>query len=89
MKVAFDKSFHKRLIKIKDKSVLQKVKEALLNVEQVENIQNIPNIKKMVGFKTFYRIKIGDYRIGIELKNDTIWFITIANRKDIYKKFPY
>jgi mRNA interferase RelE/StbE len=42
----------------------------------------------MEGFKTFYRIRIGDYRVGIELKKDTVWFITIATRKDIYKNSP-
>jgi len=45
----------------------------------------IPHIKKMEGFNTFYRTRIGDYRIGLELKKDTLWFIIIANRKEIYK----
>jgi len=88
MKVLFDKSFHKRLVKIKDKAILEKVKHAILSVEAATEIQQVANIKKMEGFKTFYRIRIGDYRIGLELKNDTIRLITIANRKDIYKNFP-
>ena len=88
MKVSFDKSFYKRLIRIKDKVVLEKVKQAILQAEQATDIQHVPNIKKMEGFKTFYRIRIGDYRIGIELKKDVLWFITVANRKDIYKNFP-
>ena len=88
MKVAFDKSFHKKIIRIKDKQVLDKIKQAILQAEEATDIQQIPNVKKMEGFKTFYRIRIGDYRIGIELKKDTIWFITVANRKDIYKSFP-
>jgi len=88
MKVLFDKSFHKRLIHIKDKQVLGKVKQVILQVEATADIQHIPNIKKMEGFKTFYRVRIGDYRIGLELRQDTVWFITIANRKDIYKIFP-
>ena len=88
MKVSFDKSFHKRLVKIKDKTILDKVKQTILLVESVETLSQIPNIKKMEGFKTFYRVRIGDYRIGLEIKKDTVWFITIANRKDIYKNFP-
>lgn len=88
MKVLFDKSFHKRLIKIKDKALLEKVKYIILHVEAADEISEIPGIKKMVGFKYFYRIRLGDYRIGIELKKDTVYFITIANRKDIYNSFP-
>jgi mRNA interferase RelE/StbE len=88
MKVSFDKSFGKRLVKIKDKAILEKAKKIILQAEDAPDLHQIPNIKKMEGFKTFYRIRIGDYRIGVELKNDTLWFITIANRKDIYKNFP-
>lgn len=88
MKVVFDKSFAKRLIKIKDKAILEKVKQVILQAEEATNIQQIPHIKKMEGFKTFYRIRVGDYRIGLELKGDTLWFITVADRKDIYKGFP-
>ncbi len=88
MKVSFDKSFHKRLIRIQDKQVLAKVKQAILHAEEAGIVQQIPNIRKLEGFKTFYRIRVGDYRIGIELRKDTISFITIADRKEIYKRFP-
>jgi len=43
----------------------------------------------MTGWLNYYRIKSGDYRIGIELEPDnTIRFIVISHRKDIYKNFP-
>lgn len=88
MNVVFDKSFHKALIKVVDKSVLKRTREVILNAESANEVQQIPNIKKLVGFKNFYRIRVGDYRIGIELKNGELWFITIAHRKDIYTQFP-
>ena len=88
MKVAFDTCFYKRLLKIKDKVLLEKVTQVILQVEDAGDVQQILNIKKMEGFKTFYRIRVGDYRIGVELRRDTILFITIASRKDIYRKFP-
>ena len=88
MKVEFDKSFYKGLTKIKDITILENVKKIILQVENSPNIQHIANIKKLVGYKSFYRIRFGDYRIGLELKEDTIWFIIIENRKNIYKIFP-
>ncbi len=88
MKVVFDRSFHKRLLKVTDKAVLEKVRHVIISTEEATDIGAIPNLKKMEGFKTFYRIRIGDYRIGIEVKKDIVSFITIAHRKDIYKKFP-
>jgi len=43
----------------------------------------------MEGFKNFYKIRVGEYRVGVELEDDsTLRFILVADRKDIYKKFP-
>ena len=43
----------------------------------------------MEGFTDFYRIRIGDYRVGIELENDnSVTFLKLKHRKDIYKYFP-
>jgi len=88
MNVEFDKSFHKALKKINQKSLFPKIEEIINECEKAASVQEISNIKKLSGFVHFYRIRIGDYRIGIEISNNTITFITIANRKDIYKKFP-
>lgn len=88
MKIAFDQSFYKRLKKIKNNLVLREVKEVILQCETASNMRQIPNLKKMKGFSAFYRIRIGNYRIGLELKDDVLYFITIADRKDIYKNFP-
>lgn len=43
----------------------------------------------MKGHAGFYRIRIGDYRVGFELvNNNEILLILVAHRKDIYKRFP-
>ncbi|WP_202807006.1 type II toxin-antitoxin system RelE family toxin [Planktothrix agardhii] len=46
------------------------------------------HLKKLQGYDTFYRIRLGNYRIGIELNEDTIIFTRFLHRKDIYKFFP-
>ncbi len=49
----------------------------------------ISNIKKMKG-KMFnaYRIKIGNYRIGIFYVDGMIELTRFMHRKDIYRYFP-
>lgn len=51
-------------------------------------IFDYPNIKKMKGSDDFYRLRFGDYRVGIHFKDDVLNFVRVAHRKDIYKKFP-
>ena len=88
MKIEFLNKFYKDL----DKLNLQKVKDdvafSIENVEQAERIRDIKNIKKLKNSKTAYRIKIGDYRIGLIYENSTIEFARVVHRKDIYKVFP-
>jgi mRNA interferase RelE/StbE len=60
-----------------------------LNAEAAQSIQDIPNVKKLSGYKSYYRIKIGDYRLGFErISKSTIRFVIIANRNEMYKRFP-
>ena len=90
MKVEFRRSFEEDLKKIKDKKILRKVKELIEEIEKAKSfkdIQNI-NIKKIKGYKYFYRIRVGDYRIGIKAEGNKVMFVRILHRKDIYRYFP-
>jgi mRNA interferase RelE/StbE len=58
-------------------------------LERISTLREVPNLKKMEGYKTYYRIKIGQYHIGFELtSSDTIHMILVAHRKEIYRYFP-
>ena len=89
MKVSFDKSFIKAIVKVKNPLVLKRIENIIYSLESAESIENVSNIKKLIGYTSYYRIKMGVYRIGFELINDKeIKLITVLHRKDIYKKFP-
>lgn len=88
MKVEFLDKFNKDLIKIRNKAISENVLATIENVEHSSNIALIKNIKKLKGFKNAYRIRIGDFRIGVFVIYDTIEFARIVHRKDIYKLFP-
>lgn len=89
MKVEFDESFAKSILKIKNKSISQKIEKLIDEIENAATLSEIRQIKKLQGFKTFYRIRIGDYRVGVELLNEnTLELIIISHRKEIYNKFP-
>lgn len=46
------------------------------------------DIKAMQGLKNYYRLRINDYRVIYQIKNDelVILIVKIGNRGDIYKK---
>ena len=88
MNVEFRKSFTKDLKSITDKSLLKRVKETIETVEQSKTLNDLPNRKKLKSEDKYFRLKIGDYRLGFALENDTVIFVRFLHRKEIYKFFP-
>ena len=88
MIVLIDKSFDKDINKINDKSILKKVVNCITDIQDTNNLSEIKNLNKLKGFESKYRIKIGDYRIGLIIENKRVTFVRLLHRKDIYKFFP-
>lgn len=88
MKVVFDKSFSKSIEKLGNRKIKTKITDFIVKLEAAGSLEEIPSVKKMTGFTVYFRAKIGDYRIGMELQKDEVRLITVAHRKDIYKRFP-
>ncbi len=89
MIVEFDKSFEKSISRLKDKLLAEKVEKLIDALEKAESLSQIGQVKKLAGFKTYYRFKLSDYRLGFEkIDDNTIRFIILAHRKDVYKIFP-
>jgi len=93
MKTVFKKSFAGDLKKRKnDSDFTQRVKEVIQEVEKAENISDIPDLKKLTNENIYYRIRTGNFRIGIKIvsvESETeVTFVRALHRKDIYRKFP-
>ena len=88
MKIEFKKSFLKELQKLKNKTLKDSIADCIVQVESAKNVTQIKNLKKLSGYNVYYRIRIGDYRIGIKVKDEVVYFAAFEHRKDIYKSFP-
>ena len=88
MEIKIDKSFQKDTRRIQDKNVLQRIANTAANVQRAKTLEEIKNLKKIQGTQSMYRIRIGDYRLGIIVSDSTVEFIRCLHRKDIYKYFP-
>lgn len=88
MKVIFLNSFKKDLLKINNLKLKQQVKRVIFELEKVENMTSIPDLKKLKGFSSAYRIRIGDYRLGFYYENEVVELVRLVKRNDIYKVFP-
>ncbi len=88
MDVEFTHKFKKQFSSCKDKSVKIRIKAVIQKSIELKNLSDIPGIKKLKGSKNCYRIRIGDYRIGLWAEKNTIIFATLDHRSQIYRYFP-
>ena len=88
MNVKYEKCFAKDLKNVKEKNFLKRVKEVIDEVKKADNLKELNNLKKLKGYDNFYRIKFGDYRVGVEIVKDEIIFTRLLHRKDIFRYFP-
>jgi mRNA interferase RelE/StbE len=88
LKIEFRESFLKDLQNINNSKLLAKVQTAIENAELARFPLEIRNFKKLKGFSTYFRIKIGEHRIGLAMENDTVTFVRLLPRKEIYRFFP-
>lgn len=88
MEICFKKQFLKDLARIPVK-----------NRRKIENLvfEEIPSadpgkileiISKMKGYEDYYKIRLGDFRIGLKISDNVLEFQRVLHRKDIYRFFP-
>jgi mRNA interferase RelE/StbE len=84
----FTDSFLKDLRNVKDKGLLHRLRDLIESVEQAQNIGELSQLKRLKGGGHYYRLRVGDYRVGLIIENEIVTFVRFLNRKEIYRYFP-
>ena len=88
MELEFRESFIKDVKRIKETAMKKKIAAVISESQKAASLLVLQNVKKLEGSAAYYRIRVGDYRIGIKLQDKTLIFMRCLNRKDIYRYFP-
>jgi len=88
VKVEFRKSFAKDLGKIRDQDLLDRIKVAIEEIENAENLLDMSNIKKLKADGDYYRLRVGNYRIGFIEDEEIISLVRVLHRREMYRYFP-
>ena len=89
MRVLFTRSFAKDLRNHqKNQILLQQIQRVIEQVERAEAISELTNLKQLKTEGRYYRIRIGDYRLGLVIENDLITFFRVLHRREIHRFFP-
>ena len=89
MEIQYRQLFLKDLKKLRKQPVYDQIYElAFTTLPNVRSLQEITNIKAMKGYLERYRIRVGDYRVGIAVRENSIEVMRVLHRREFYRYFP-
>ena len=84
MTIEFRASFARDLKRIRNNPLLNEVRE----LKQLKTFARLVMSKSSELKATIYRIRLGDYRIGLIVEDTTARFVRFLHRSEIYRYFP-
>jgi mRNA-degrading endonuclease RelE of RelBE toxin-antitoxin system len=79
----------KDLKKLKSTPYFESIKSLTFDeIPNIESFEEIPNVTKLKGYENAYRIRVGDYHIGMIFDGEILMFQRILHRKEICRYFP-
>jgi mRNA interferase RelE/StbE len=88
VKLIFKESFAKDLDNISDHKAIAQIERVIQSTITAHSLQEIPNIKKLHASGSYFRIRVGQYRIGVIVEGSEIIFVRCLHRRDVYRYFP-
>jgi len=88
MQIEISRKFRKQVEACKEPGIRSKILNIIEATEASVTMQDFPNLKKLTGYKNSFRIRMGDYRVGVVIDGTKVIFAAFDHRSDIYKYFP-
>ena len=87
MEVIITKTFTKQYLRCPG-NVQESLKSFITALENAKSLREINDIKKLSGFTNYYRVRIGQYRVGMKEQKPKVILLAVMERSQIYKVFP-
>jgi len=88
MKVEYRKRFLKELAQLPKNPRVEVEKFVFEILPEATTLVSIGKVEQMKGYRHFFKVRFGNYRLGLQLVDEVLIVEIIAHRKDIYKFFP-
>jgi mRNA interferase RelE/StbE len=73
---------------IKNKKLLERIERQITAVEAAKSLDQVSGLKKLAGWPNCYRLRVGQYRLGLLIVKDEVEFVRCLPRRDLYRYFP-
>ena len=87
MEIEIQKGFEKDARRMPTR-IQQQAALAIQSIIIAVTFSDVPHLRQLSGYTNYYRIKIGQYRIGLFWDGKKFLIESIGVRGDFYKKYP-
>lgn len=88
MVVFYNKKFLKDLASI-PKKYRDKIEHFVFEeISSLNSLADLHKLEKLSGYQNYYKMRFGNYRVGLKLDQNELTFERVLHRKEIYRLFP-
>lgn len=88
MEVEYRTSFTRDLRQIRSAELRQRVIRRIEELEAASAITEVSGVRRITGVEDHYRVRIGEYRLGIALNGNVVILTRFLHRREFYRFFP-
>ena len=88
MKVEATRRFRRDVRGIGSAQIRRRLDQVIQELIEADNITEVPGISRLRAEGHHYRVRIGDYRLGITMDGETAVLRRFLPRGEIYRYFP-
>ena len=88
MKLRYSRRFRRDLRQVTDPDLNRRIELAIEALKSASTLSEVGNVRRVRGWERLYRIRVGSYRIGIEMDGDVVILHRFGHRREFYRDFP-
>ena len=89
MNVERTPAFNRDLRRLRSAATLRQLEQVISELTAASNLMELANvIRRLRAQGRHYRIRVGDYRLGITMDGDTAALQRFLHRSEFYRYFP-
>ena len=85
MRLDIRPSYNRDMRRIRQADVRRRLARRLEELEAAPRISEVRSTLKMAGYDNIYRIRVGAYRLVVEVEGDLVSLLRVAHRRDVYR----
>ena len=88
MRIEAAPAFQRDLKRVRDRGLQRRIARKIEELAAASTLSDVSGVQPLTGWEDRYRIRIGDYRLGIALERDVVVLVRFGPRRDFYRSFP-